>query len=78
MRDENKKPWFRVKRLGYGVGLPIAWEGWLVLLLYVTVVVLSSLLLSVLTFGTVFLLSTAALVYIAYVRSDDEWRWRSE
>lgn len=76
MREQ--KPWFRVKRLGYGVGPPIAWEGWLALLLYAVVVALSSWLLSGLTFATVFVLSTAALIYIAYVRSDDEWRWRSE
>ncbi len=24
-------PWFRAKRFGYGAGLPIVWQGWLLL-----------------------------------------------
>ncbi|MEW6437981.1 MAG: hypothetical protein AB1508_12530 [Pseudomonadota bacterium] len=27
--------WFRAKRYGWGWGLPLVWEGWLVLLLFV-------------------------------------------
>jgi len=31
MPISHGKPWFAVKRFGYGVDLPIAWEGWLLL-----------------------------------------------
>ena len=27
----DKKPWFRAKNHGYGTGLPIAWQGWVML-----------------------------------------------
>ena len=76
MRDATKKPWFRVKRYGYGVGLPIAWEGWAVLFLYLSAATLSAVLLSPLPAAIVIFFSTAAVLYVAYIRSDDEWRWR--
>ena len=34
----DKRPWFAAKRFGYGAGLPIAWQGWLVVALYLGVV----------------------------------------
>lgn len=30
--------WFRAKRYGWGWGLPCAWQGWLVLVVYVVLV----------------------------------------
>src|SRR3546814_6692541 len=27
----DERPWFRAKRHGYGAGLPIAWQGWVML-----------------------------------------------
>ena len=77
MSDESKKPWFPVKRFGYGVGFPIAWEGWLVLSVYASAMALSGLLFSKLAFIAAAFPLTAAFVYIAYRRSDDEWRHRS-
>ncbi len=77
MPARDKKPWFPVKRFGYGVGFPIAWEGWLVLALYMGAMALSGSLLPPLAFIIVAMVSTAALLYISYVRSDDEWRFRN-
>jgi len=46
MGDENRrKAWFRPKRLGYGWTLA-AWQGWLSLLLFVVVILLTMLLAS--------------------------------
>tara|TARA_R110000824_G_scaffold61818_1_gene164049 strand:+ start:345 stop:584 length:240 start_codon:yes stop_codon:yes gene_type:complete len=73
----KKKPWFAVKRYGYGVGFPIAWEGWLVFILYLASVICSALFLSALATAMVLILSTPALLYIAYTRSNGKWRWRS-
>lgn len=28
----DRKPWFAPKRFGYGAGMPIAWQGWAMLL----------------------------------------------
>jgi hypothetical protein len=37
---ERSKPqyWFPVKRYGWGWGLPVRWQGWVVLLLYFTLI----------------------------------------
>lgn len=75
MAAESKKPWFAVKRLGYGVGLPIAWEGWLTLLAYVVAMSLSGILFSKLVFAIVAIPLSAVVIYIAYTRSDGEWRY---
>ncbi len=34
MNVDQHRYWFRSKRYGYGYGLPIAWQGWVVLLLW--------------------------------------------
>ncbi|HGL6718883.1 hypothetical protein NTJ56_13435 [Burkholderia contaminans] len=35
MNSTDKKIWFPAKRYGWGWGLPVAWQGWVVLLLFV-------------------------------------------
>ena len=79
----DKKPWFTVKRVGYGAGLPIAWRGWVLLTLYLAAI-LGLAVLAERTRGmalvgviAVILLLTAAFLGIARARSDREWRWRS-
>jgi hypothetical protein len=36
---KNKKIWFPAKKYGVGWGLPLAWQGWAVLIGYVVLVV---------------------------------------
>ena len=31
----SDEPWFHPKKHGYGSGLPCAWQGWVLLLLYI-------------------------------------------
>jgi hypothetical protein len=31
MNDNNDGAWFAPKRFGYGAGMPIAWQGWVML-----------------------------------------------
>lgn len=71
------KPWFAVKRFGYGVGLPIAWEGWLLLSAFVAAVTLSVLLLPPLLSALSVISMGAAFIYVASLRSDGEWRYRN-
>ncbi|NIJ19767.1 hypothetical protein FHS95_001436 [Sphingomonas naasensis] len=70
--------WFAPKRYGYGSGLPIAWQGWVVLAVYLIVTVgtvtlfprlwyLWTPLTAVLTWG---------LIVIAARRTRGGWRWR--
>lgn len=35
MNKENKQIWFPAKKYGIGWGLPVAWQGWMVLLTYI-------------------------------------------
>ena len=71
--------WFRAKRYGYGWGLPLRWQGWLVLAIYVF-----SLLFTGLHFGrprgiefgvylTVFTLLLVAIC--AWKGERPKWRW---
>lgn len=75
-RQAKAKSWFRVKRYGYGAGLPIAWEGWALLLCFIAGAILSALLLPWLASLTVMAVLTPALLLVARRRSDAEWRWR--
>lgn len=34
MKDKDDGAWFAPKKYGYGAGLPIAWQGWVVLVVY--------------------------------------------
>lgn len=40
MDSQAKHYWFPAKRYGWGWGLPTAWQGWVVLLVYAAVVAL--------------------------------------
>jgi hypothetical protein len=40
MDKNTKKPWFRQKRYGYGWGLPLTWQGWLLLVAYFVFIIL--------------------------------------
>jgi hypothetical protein len=82
--EPKKKLWFKAKRYGWG-WYPASWEGWLILLAYVTLIVRdftevdasshsgSDTLIGV---APRFVIATAALIAIAYVRGEKpRWRW---
>ena len=33
------KPWFKAKKYGYGCGLPVTWQGWLVFIIYILFII---------------------------------------
>lgn len=74
-----RQPWFRVKRYGYGAGLPIAWQGWTLVSGFAVAVAAGSWLLAprhaAVWMGAVVLLA-AALVWVSARHSDRPWRWR--
>lgn len=77
------KPWFRVKRYGYGAGLPCAWQGWAVMAVYFAAILTIALLLSPhagtrpFTYFAAITAPTALFVFIAWRKSDGPWRWRN-
>jgi hypothetical protein len=77
------RPWFAVKRFGYGAGMPIAWQGWALLLSYLLALIglgfLAERLAGAALAGLILLmlLLTVLLVVVAKARTSGEWRWRS-
>ena len=74
----NDGAWFEPKSYGYGAGLPIAWQGWAVLGVYVAAMILNVLLLrrSVVGFVIVLLVATAAVTAVAKAKTRGGWKWR--
>ena len=79
----DRSPWFSVKRVGYGAGLPIAWQGWVLLLSYmgamIGLAVVAERVRGIELAGVIALMLavTAVLVAVVRARTDGEWRWRS-
>lgn len=73
------KPWFNPKRFGYGAGLPCSWQGWLLLIAYLAVVLASS---ATMKEGSerlhvaIIVIATVALIVICARTTRGGWRWR--
>jgi hypothetical protein len=72
--------WFRAKRYGLGWGLPLTWQGWVVLALFVVLLMAGNFLFPpvanlALYLAYVFCLS-AAVVGVCYLKGEPtKWRW---
>lgn len=72
--------WFPAKRYGYGWGLPVRWQGWVVFAVYVLSLMLISFLWppgrSMLAFQVGLWTATAMLAAICYWKGEPpRWRW---
>jgi hypothetical protein len=70
--------WFAPKRYGYGTGLPISWQGWVVLIGYIGLVGICAYGLrghSLQVIAAVIPLTLAFIVICARTTKDG-WRWR--
>lgn len=67
--------WFAPKRFGYGSGLPIAWQGWLVYAVYVAVIAGAA---AAPGWRSVAIVVPATILLIAICsrRTRGGWRWR--
>ena len=74
----DDRPWFRAKRYGFGAGLPLAWQGWLLPAAHIALILgLSRLLVDrplALTVGVVAAVLLPLPIYAA--RTEGGWRWR--
>jgi hypothetical protein len=71
--------WFAPKRYGLGAGLPISWQGWATLIIYLAIVFGAGLLLaerSPWAFGSIIFTATAILLIVAAKTTRGGWRWR--
>ena len=76
--NDEDESWFAPKRYGYGAGLPIAWQGWAVLIGYILLVAAASPLIRYSVTGYVALVAAAslALIVTAARKTRGGWRWR--
>ena len=70
--------WFAPKRYGFGGGVPIAWQGWVTTLVYVTIVVGATQVLknNGWAMGSVIVTATAIFLVIVIKTTRGGWRWR--
>lgn len=75
----DDKAWFAPKRHGFGSGMPIAWQGWAILGLYLLVVIAATFLVErrPLAFWAILFIATAALLAICAAKTRGGWRWRA-
>ena len=70
--------WFSAKRFGYGAGLPIAWQGWAMLIVYLAIVAGVGFLFQhrpAVSFA-IFVPLTITLIIVAARSTRGGWRWR--
>ena len=75
----GKREWFAPKRYGYGSGLPISWQGWVVTIGYVVLLALATLIIpySLIAYFIIVAELTIALIIICArtTRGGFRWRW---
>ena len=82
--DTGRQYWFAAKRYGWGWGLPITWQGWVVLVLLLWLAVVFSVTRYLMPHGLVFhlafvLVMVLVLVGICYKKGEPpRWRWGDE
>lgn len=79
MNDNQPRYWFHAKRYGWGWGLPATWQGWVVLVAWLAIVLPVSPWLATrsMAWFFVFIIAMAvALVAICWIKGEPpRWRW---
>lgn len=57
MRYEPRDIWFPAKRYGWGWGFPIAWQGWVVFVVFIALVIA----------GSIWYMRTLSLLFFVYL-----------
>ena len=76
MKDVPAKPWFAAKRYGYGAGLPIAWQGWVVLALFILGMASGRLVPGLPLRIAAMTALVAGLLVVCALKTEGGWRWR--
>ena len=74
----DNRPWFRPKSRGYGTGLPIAWQGWVLMAAHVALITGVAVLLQgrPIAMTIAVLVAVLAPMPIYRARTEGGWRWR--
>ena len=78
MREDDELAWFSPKNPGYGSGLPIRWQGWVALALYLAVVLGAALVLNdrPALLLAVIIPATILFMILCARTTRGGWRWR--
>ncbi len=82
MTDDDADIWFEQRRKGFGAGMPIVWQGWVLLIGFVAVTLTGAALLTHVGPGpraaliAVLVIAAAAFVMLAMRHTRGGWRWR--
>jgi hypothetical protein len=75
----GNEPWFRAKRFGYGAGLPFRWQGWVLLISHMALIIGLAFVLNdrpLILLPLILLIAFAPLpIYAA--RTEGGWKWRN-
>ncbi len=78
--NDMKNYWFRAKRYGWGWGLPLNWQGWIVLITYIGLIVAGTFIFPPEENTVFFIIWTAAFsvifLAICWIKGEPpSWRW---
>lgn len=81
--DDDQGFWFPAKRYGWGWGLPVRWQGWVVLFAYIALIVLAVVRFpparNLPAFLLVVVLGTLSFVAVCWWKGErPRWRWGEE
>jgi hypothetical protein len=80
MSGEGQKYWFPAKRFGWGWGFPTVWQGWVVLITYLALVVggvpVVQGTIGNLVYVLYLVVLTIAFIAICWVKGEPRWRGR--
>ena len=76
----SKNYWFRAKRYGWGWGLPLNWQGWVIFIAYVGLIVAGSYIYPPENNMAIFIflaaIFTLILIVICWIKGEPpHWRW---
>ncbi|KVS30650.1 hypothetical protein LGN07_26235 [Burkholderia cepacia] len=80
MTSTDRKIWFPAKRYGWGWGWPVAWQGWVVLVLFTLGIIASAWLApphrSPLAYAICIVALVALLIAVCWLKGEKPgWRW---
>ena len=81
-----KKPWFKAKQYGWGWGLPMTWQGWVIFIAYLAFIVFAAIRSAMsnphaashflIVYISQVLFASLVLLVIVYVTGEKpKWRW---
>ncbi len=80
MLNDKKNYWFLAKKYGWGWGLPVNWQGWIVFIVYLSLVILNIYVClfreSVVLFISINLILTVLLIAVCWLKGESpSWKW---